>query len=98
MSRCAAIAGSAAQTSALLKIARIARLIATGCWRRYSLLVANMQQKYCDQGRSVVVLRITWPILRRCIRCAIGGIANKASASPAANDSAASSHELVIHL
>ena len=32
-----------------------------GCVRTYSRLAATMQQKYCDQGRSTVVSRITWP-------------------------------------
>ena len=38
--------------SVALRIARSARLVATGFLRTNSRLAATMQQKYCDQGRS----------------------------------------------
>ena len=44
-----------------------------------------MQQKYCDQGRSVSVLRITWPIFLARVSCASGGKPKKASIFPFAS-------------
>ena len=46
-----------------------------------------MQQKYCDHGLSVAVLRITRPILRARSSCGSGGKPRKASTLPSANSS-----------
>src|SRR5215469_8831003 len=45
-------AGSAAQRSAALRMARSTRLVVTGCFCTNSLFPPSMQQKYCDHGRS----------------------------------------------
>ncbi len=44
--------------------ARIARFVATGCFRTNSLRPTTIQQKYCDHGRSTVLFVTTWPIFR----------------------------------
>ncbi len=62
---CATRSGSAAQISAALRIARSARLVATGCLRDEVAVAATMQQKYWDQGRSTALLTTTWPIFWR---------------------------------
>ena len=36
--------------------------MATGYFRTKSRLATAMQQKYCDQGRSMALLTTTWPI------------------------------------
>ena len=41
-----------------------------------------MQQKYCDQGRSTLLLTITWPICFARSSWACGGKAMKASIAP----------------
>src|SRR6516164_10736291 len=46
-----------------------------------------MQQKYCDHGRSVALLKITWPMLRARKSCGSGGQPRKASIFPSANSS-----------
>ena len=48
--------------SAAFKIARTARLVATGCFRTNSRFPATIQQKYWDQGRSMLLLTTTCPI------------------------------------
>ena len=73
--------------SAALRTARKARLVATGWSRTKSLLPNAMQQKYCDQGLSVAVLRITRPTLRARSSCGSGGKPRKASTFPSANSS-----------
>src|SRR5262249_39807576 len=60
----AARSGSSAHTVDAFKMARMARFVATGCARTNSRLLDSTQQKYCDHGRSSVLLKITWPILR----------------------------------
>ena len=42
----------------------------------------DMQQKYCDQGRSCVVFRMTRPIFFARSSCGCGGNARNASALP----------------
>src|SRR5215471_11251152 len=46
-----------------------------------------MQQKYCDHGRSVELLKITWPMLRARKSCGSGGQPTNASIFPSANSS-----------
>src|SRR5215470_12153620 len=46
-----------------------------------------MQQKYCDQGRSVALLKITRPMLRARSSCGSGGKPRNASIFPSANNS-----------
>ena len=48
--------------SVALIMARTTRLVAIGLRRTKSTLPINMQQKYCDHGRSTALLRITWPV------------------------------------
>jgi len=50
--------------SAAFKIARSARLVAMGCLRTNSRWPVAMQQKYCDHGRSTVLLTTTCPTFR----------------------------------
>src|SRR5215831_20889503 len=54
-----------------------------------------MQQKYCDHGRSVALLKITWPMLRARKYCGSGGQPRNASIFPSANSSTGSGEELV---
>ena len=68
-------------------MARTTRLVAIGLRRTKSALPISMQQRYCDQGRSSVLLRITWPKLRACSSCAQGGTVRNASISPLARSS-----------
>src|SRR5258706_12733388 len=56
-----------------------------------------MQQKYCDHGRSVALLKITWPILRARNSCGSGGSPRNASIFPSANNSIGLGEELVTH-
>src|SRR5215470_14620581 len=65
-------------------MARSARLVATGCLRTNSRLETTMQQKYCAQGRSTVVLTTTCPIFLVRSSWGSGGKAMKASISPSA--------------
>ena len=53
--------GSLAQRSTPLRMARIARFVATGYLRTKSLVLAIIQQEYCDHGLSVVVLTRACP-------------------------------------
>jgi len=48
--------------SEAFKIARNARLVATGFLFMNSRLVVAIQQKYCDQGLSIMLLTTTCPI------------------------------------
>src|ERR1700756_6060783 len=54
-----------------------------------------MQQKYCDHGRSIALLKITWPILRARNSCGSGGSPRNASIFPSANSSIGLGEELV---
>jgi NitT/TauT family transport system substrate-binding protein len=45
--------GSSPHVLVVLRIARSARFVATGCLRTNARLPASMQQKYCDQGWSI---------------------------------------------
>ena len=80
-------AGSAAQISVAVRMARTTCLVATGYLATNSRLPASMQQKYCDQGRSTAVLTMTWPICRVRRSCGSGGKARNASILPCSNSS-----------
>src|SRR6516165_11857702 len=84
---CVALGGSAAQKLVALRIARNTRLVATGCLRTKSEFPASMQQKCCDHGRSLVVLTMTWPVLRACSSCGSGGKPRNESIFPLAKSS-----------
>src|SRR5437867_11877931 len=56
--------GSRAHRLDDFRMARTARLVATGCARTNSRLPARTQQKYRDHERSSVLFMITCPILR----------------------------------
>src|SRR6516162_325739 len=71
--------GSGAQRSVALRMARTARLVATGWLCTNSRLPASMQQKYCDHGRSKVLSTITWPTCRARRSCGWGGKLRTAS-------------------
>src|SRR2546425_810052 len=58
----AVVSGASAHTSLAFRRARSARLVATGCLRTNAQLAMSRQQKYWDQGRSVVMLTTTCPI------------------------------------
>src|ERR1700722_367049 len=68
--------------SVALIMARTTRLVAIGLRRAKSALPINVQQKYCDHGRSTALLRITWPVLRARSSCAQGGKVMNASILP----------------
>src|SRR6516162_2586569 len=46
-----------------------------------------MQLKYCDHGRSSVVVAMTWPACRARSSCGSGAKPTKASILPSANNS-----------
>src|SRR5689334_644892 len=81
----AARSGSVAQTSAALNSARNALLAAIGLLSTYDFGIEAIQQKYCDQGRSRVVLTRTLPAFFRRISCGWGGKARNASTLPSRN-------------
>src|SRR5471032_1744286 len=54
-----------------------------------------MQQKYCDHGRSIALLKITRPMLRARNSCGSGGKPRNASIFPSANSSIGLGEELV---
>src|SRR5262249_16306184 len=76
-----------AHRSVALIIARRRRLVATGFLQTKSRCPANMQQKYCDQGRSVALLKMTRPTLRLRNSCGSGGKPRNAAIFPSANNS-----------
>src|SRR5262249_50972886 len=47
----------------------------------------SIQQKYCDQGRSIEPLTTTWPIFRARNSCGSGGKPRNASILPSAKSS-----------
>ena len=83
----AARSGSRAHTVDAFKMARTARFVAVGCARTKSRLPESMQQKYCDHGRSSVLLMMTWPILRARSSCGRGGKPIYASTLPSGKKS-----------
>src|SRR4029450_14139278 len=87
--------GSRAHRASPLRIARIARLVATGFLLTNSRFAAIMQQKYCDQGRSIVLLTTTCPIFFARSSCVIGGVIINASILPSARDRTASGRGLL---
>src|SRR5262245_60925610 len=64
------------------RIARTARLVATGFFRTNSRFPAIEQQKYRDQGRSVIVLTMTRPTFFARSSCGSGGKAMNPSIFP----------------
>ena len=58
--------------SVALSMARTTRLVAIGLRRTKSALPINMQQKYCDHGRSTALLKITSPVPTARVSCAPG--------------------------
>ena len=65
-------------------MARKARFVATGCCWTNARFPVTTQQKYWDQGRSLLVLTTTCPICFARSSCATGGKARKASIFPSA--------------
>ena len=95
--RCATRAGSLTHKSVARSMARTTRLVAMGFFRTNSRFPANMQQKYCDHGRSRALLTMTRPMFCARKRCGSGGNPRKASILPSANKSIGLTFALVTH-
>jgi hypothetical protein len=93
---CAVRSGCVTHRSAALRIARITRFVATGYLRTNSVRLISTQQKYCDQGRSVVLLTREWPMPRAGNSCGSGAATRRASIFRSMNRSVGSSDGSVI--
>src|SRR5215510_4370338 len=67
------------------RIARSALLVAIGYFRTNALFAVIMQQKYCDQGRSIMLLTTTCATCFARSSCGCGGKPRKPSTFPSAN-------------